>query len=64
MEKYIITSQKKNEYKEKFSVLECEHAIGIDYDGYVSIKCKKLTGTCTYRVSSKNEYKNCRILDK
>lgn len=64
MEKYIITKEEKAEYVEKFPVLECENSIGIDYDGYISIKCKKLTTTCTYRTSSKNDYKNCRILNK
>lgn len=64
MEKYIITEEEKREYIEKFPVLQCKEAIGIDYDGYVSVKCKKLTGTCTYRTSAKDEYKNCRILNK
>lgn len=64
MEKYIITAEEKSEYIEKFPVLKCEHSIGIDYDGYVSIKCKKITGTCTYRTSSGNEFENCRIFNK
>lgn len=64
MEKYIITKDEKKEYLEKFPVLECENSIGIDYDGYVSIKCKKITSSCTYRISGKNEFKNCKILNK
>lgn len=64
MEKYIITKDEKKEYLEKFPVLECENSIRIDYDGYVSIKCKKITSSCTYRVSDKNEFKNCKILNK
>ena len=64
MEKYIITPEEKREYIEKFPVLECENSIGIDYDDYISIKCKKFTSTCTYRNSNKTEYKNCRILNK
>ena len=64
MEKYIITKEEKEKYIKDFPVLECENSIGIDYDDYVSIKCKKFTSTCTYRTSSQNEYKNCRILNK
>ena len=64
MEKYIIIKEEKEKYIKDFPVLECENSIGIDYDGYVSIKCKKFTSTCTYRTSSQNEYKNCRILNK
>ncbi|WP_294703121.1 hypothetical protein [uncultured Fusobacterium sp.] len=62
MEKYLISKEEKENYLKEFPVLECENSIGIDYDGYVSIKCKKLTGTCTYKNSSKKEYENCKIL--
>ena len=61
MEKYLISKTEKEKYL-KDPVLECEHSIGIDYDGYISIKCKKITGTCTYKNSSKNEYHNCKLL--
>ncbi len=64
MEKYIITPEEKNGYLDFFPVLKCENSIGIDYDGYISIKCKKLTGTCTYRICKENEFKNCRVLNK
>ena len=55
MEKYLISKTEKEKYLKDYPVLECEHSIGIDYDGYISIKCKKITGTCTYKNSSKNE---------
>ncbi|MCB8564076.1 hypothetical protein [Fusobacterium ulcerans] len=64
MEKYLITKEKKENYMKEFPVLNCAESIGIDYDGYVSVKCKKLSGTCTYRISQKEEYKNCRLLTK
>ncbi|MDU1912450.1 hypothetical protein [Fusobacterium sp.] len=64
MEKYLITMKEKESYIEKFPVLNCNESIGIDYDRYVSIKCKKLSGTCTYRISLNEEYKNCRLLTK
>ena len=64
MEKYLITKEEKENYLKEYPVLECENSIGIDYDGYISIKCKKLYGTCTYRISQKEEYKNCRLLTK
>ena len=57
MEKYLIIKTEKEKYLKDYPVLECEHSIGIDYDGYISIKCKKITGTCTYKNSSKN-FKN------
>ena len=47
MEKYIITKEEKAQYIKDFPVLECENSIGIDYDGYISVKCKKLTTTYT-----------------
>lgn len=62
MEKYLINSKEKESYLKEFPTLECENSIGIDYDGYISIKCKKLTGTCTYKSSGKDEFKNCKIL--
>lgn len=62
MEKYLISKTEKEKYLKDYLVLECEHSIGIDYDGYISIKCKKITGTCTYKNSSKNEYHNCKLL--
>lgn len=68
MEKYLIIKTEKEKYLKDYPVLECEHSIGIDYDGYISIngyisiKCKKITGTCTYKNSSKNEYLNCKLL--
>lgn len=64
MEKYLITKDEKEKYLKEYPVLECENSIGIDYDGYISIKCKKITGTCTYKTSSKNEYHNCKLLNK
>lgn len=64
MEKYYITVEEKKEVLEKYPTLECENSIGIEYDGYMSIKCKIFSGTCTYRGSSKNEYKNCKNLNK
>lgn len=45
MEKYVVTKSEKESYLEKFPVLQCEHAFGIDYDDYISIKCKKIMGT-------------------
>lgn len=42
MEKYLITKEEKENYLKEYPVLECENSIGIDYDGYISIKCKKL----------------------
>lgn len=62
MEKYLIIKTEKEKYLKDYPVLECEHSIGIDYDGYISIKCKKITGTCTYKNSSKNEYLNYKLL--
>lgn len=64
MEKYLITKEEKENYMKEVPVLDCAESIGIDYDGYVSVKCKKLSGTCTYRISQKEEYKNCRLLTK
>ena len=64
MEKYLITKEEKENYMKEFPVLDCAESIGIDYDGYVSVKCKKLSATCTYRISQKEEYKNCRLLTK
>lgn len=64
MEKYLISKEEKENYLKEYPTLECEHSIGIDYDGYISIKCKKITGTCTYKNSSKNEYHNCKLLQK
>ena len=62
MEKYLISKTEKEKYLKDYPVLECEHSIVIDCDGYISIKCKKITGTCTYKNSSKNEYHNCKLL--
>ena len=62
MEKYLIIKTEKEKYLKDYPVLECEHSIGIDHDGYISIKSKKITGTCTYKNSSKNEYHNCKLL--
>ena len=45
MEKYLISKTEKEKYLKDYPVLECEHSIGIDYDGYISIKCKKITIT-------------------
>lgn len=42
MEKYLISKTEKEKYLKDYPVLECEHSIGIDYDGYISIKCKKM----------------------
>ncbi|MDO4589111.1 MAG: hypothetical protein Q4B33_04555 [Fusobacterium sp.] len=64
MEKHIVTKQEKESYLEKFPVLLCENSYGIDYDDYISIKCKKIMGTCTYRNSNKSDFLNCKILNK
>lgn len=64
MGKYYITVEEKKEMVEKYPTLECENSIGIMSDDYMSIKCKVLSGTCTYRLGQKNEYKNCKILNK
>ena len=42
MEKYLIIKTEKEKYLKDYPVLECEHSIGIDYDGYISIKCKNI----------------------
>ncbi|MBC2855687.1 hypothetical protein H3N56_04135 [Cetobacterium sp. 2A] len=63
MEKYLISLEEKKEFLKEFPVLNCENSIGIVYDGYTSVKCKKITGTCTYRNSTGDEYKNCKILN-
>ena len=47
MEKYLISKTEKEKYLKDYPVLECEHSIGIDYDGYISIKY---------------EYHNCKLL--
>ena len=64
MEKYLITKEEKENYLKEYPVLDCENSIRIDYDGYISIKCKKITATCTYKTSTKNEYHNCKLLNK
>ncbi|WP_297487954.1 hypothetical protein [uncultured Cetobacterium sp.] len=64
MEKYYITDEEKKEVVEKYPTLECKNSIGIMFDDYMSIKCKLLTGTCTYKNGKKDEYKNCKILNK
>lgn len=64
MELYLITSEEKKDYIEQYPVLKCENSIGILYDDYMSIKCKKIAGTCTYRNSLNNEYLNCKILNE
>ena len=38
----LLQKVKKESYLEKFPVLQCEYAFGIDYDDYISIKCKKI----------------------
>ncbi|MCJ8343480.1 MAG: hypothetical protein MJH09_11655 [Cetobacterium sp.] len=63
MELYLITEEEKKDFIEQYPVLKCENSIGILYDDYMSIKCKKITGTCTYRTSGKNDYLNCKILN-
>lgn len=64
MEKYFITTEEKKEILDKYPTLECENSIGMMVDDYMSIKCKVLSGTCTYKSGQKNEYKNCKILNK
>ncbi|WP_291256056.1 hypothetical protein [Fusobacterium sp.] len=64
MEKYLISKTEKESYLKEYPALNCEDSIGIDYDGYVSIKCKKITGTCTYKNAVKNEYENCKFFNK
>nr|WP_307775960.1 hypothetical protein [uncultured Cetobacterium sp.] len=63
MERYFITEEEKKEVIENYPVLSCENSIGVLYDDYMSVKCKVLAGTCTYRNSAKNEYKNCKFLN-
>lgn len=64
MEKYFITPEDKRDYLEKYPVLECENSVLVEYDNdYTSIKCTKLLGVCTYKNSSKGEYKNCKALN-
>lgn len=64
MERYFITAEEKKEVVEKYPTLQCENAIGVMYDEYMSIKCKVLSGTCTYKAAQKDEYKNCKLLNK
>lgn len=64
MEKYFITEEEKKEIIEQYPTLECKNSIGIMIEDYMSIKCKILSGTCTYRLGQKNEYKNCKLLNK
>ena len=64
MEKYIVTPEEKKGYLKEFPVLECSESFAVDYGEYFSVKCKKIMGTCTYRGSQKDEYKNCRLLNK
>lgn len=64
MEKYFITEEEKKEIVEQYPTLECKNSIGIMIEDYMSIKCKILSGTCTYRLGQKNEYKNCKLLNK
>ena len=64
MERYFITIEEKKEVVDKYPTLECENSIGMMIDDYMSRKCKVLSGTCTYRLGQKNEYKNCKILNK
>ncbi|MCQ8211242.1 hypothetical protein NON08_01490 [Cetobacterium somerae] len=64
MEKYFITEEEKKEIIEQYPTLECKNSIGVMIEDYMSIKCKILSGTCTYRLGQKNEYKNCKLLNK
>lgn len=64
MEKYFITEEEKKEIVEQYPTLECKNSLGIMIEDYMSIKCKILSGTCTYRLGQKNEYKNCKLLSK
>lgn len=63
MERYFITKDEKKDVIEKYPTLECKNSIGVYYnDEYFSIKCKILTGTCTYKNGCKGEFKNCKHL--
>jgi hypothetical protein len=63
MEKYLITVEEKKEFLERHPVLACADSIGIDYDGgeFFSVKCKLLTGSCTYARYTDNSFENCRV---
>ena len=63
MEKYLISSDEKKDFLEKYPTLNCENSIGIEYDDgeYFSVKCKLITGTCTYARYVDNSFENCRV---
>lgn len=44
--------------------LECSFADGeyFEEQHYMSIRCTAIDGSCTYRASGRDEYKNCKIL--
>lgn len=48
----------------KHPTLECPFADGEFFEEslYLSIRCSAVEGSCTYRVSGKDEYKSCKIL--
>ncbi|MGL6114917.1 hypothetical protein [Cetobacterium sp. SF1] len=65
MELYLITEEDKKDYLNQYPALKCENSIGVLYDDYMSIKCKVIAGTCTYRSSTgEKDYLNCKLLNK
>lgn len=62
MQNYIITPEEKELHLERYPVLHCKNSFGVDYDGYISIKCTLLTATCSYANATKNGYSNCKLL--
>lgn len=65
MERYFVTKEDKEIYIEKYPVLECDNAVAVMYDDdYITVKCTKLLGVCTYKSSKKDEYKNCKVLSR
>ncbi len=63
MEKYLITTEEKKEFLERLPVLACVNSIGIDYDDgeYFSVKCKLLTGSCTYARYVDKAFEDCMV---
>ncbi|MGL4688340.1 MAG: hypothetical protein ACRCVS_06595 [Fusobacteriaceae bacterium] len=65
METYIITDWEKDAFILEHPILGCPNSIGISYDDdYFTVKCKLIMGTCTYKNSLKEEYKECKLLRK
>ncbi len=66
MEKYLISSDEKKEFLEKHPTLTCENSIGIIYGDweYFSIKCKLISGTCTYSNYTDMSFQDCKMRNK